>query len=123
MGEITSSQVIALVAVLNFLMMFGTAALMWRMRGEFVTRKEFDALSDRMNRMHDRHLKLEGIIEHLPTQKGFHELAIAMERLSGNLNVAVERITSIKEGQGDVKETLERHEDILAALAREAGHE
>lgn len=89
-----------------------------RLRKEFASKEEVDKLDARLNRHHERMVALETIVQHLPSEKGFHELALAMKALGGDLGIASERITGVMRDLGRIEATITRHEDILSNAAR-----
>lgn len=114
----TAVAAIAAVASLAGHLVMG--GLLWRMRGEFATRRDAGETTARLNRHNERIVALESRIAALPTEKSLHELAIMMERLSGELKVAIERISGVQGDLDRIEQTLERHEDILSQAARQA---
>lgn len=112
--------VVAVVGILNLVgaLLFG--ALIWRMRGEFVGKDDHETLRQRVDSHEIKLAKLETRTQRMPTSADLHALAVAMERLGGEIGVAVERISGVKEDIDRIEETMNRHDDILSHAARGA---
>lgn len=118
MQSVNWAAVIAIVGVLNLGGAVGMSALLWRMRGEFATRPDVKALSERLDSHHERISDIESHLKILPTGEAIHSLAVSIERLRGDINVVGERLSGFKDDIDRVEGTLTRHEDILSEAAR-----
>lgn len=119
------NAVSAITGVLQILGALVLAAIFWRMKGEFASKKETErereSVRERLDNHGTRLTRLETSIDNLPTGKDLHALGTSMERLSGEIRVAVERVSGVKEDLGRMEKTLMRHEDILSEAARRQG--
>lgn len=117
-GEIPWSTIyyaLSAVALLTGIIM---TLLTQRLKRDFASKEELVDVKARLDRQHERMVAIETIVQHLPNEKGFHELALAMKALGGDLGVASERITGVMRDLGRIEATITRHEDILSNAAR-----
>ncbi len=102
-----------IVGLLNIVGATILTAVFWRLRGEFATKKELASIINEMKEHSDRLTILETHTKEMPT-------AAAVERLTGDIKVTVERLAGAIKNLERVERTIMRHEDILAGAAREA---
>lgn len=119
MGEINWPAVMVAIALINLIGGVLLAALLWRARGEFATKAELAKASERLDRHNERLVGVEAVLQHMPTKNSFHELAIAMKGLEGELGKAVVHIGGVTQDLTRIESTIRRHEDILSSAARE----
>ncbi len=106
--------------IVQFLGVLVVAVIFWKARNEFASKKEIETIRQRVDSHGIRLTQLETETRHYPTSSDIHALATAMESLRGDINVAVERVSGVKEDLDRMENTLMRHEDILSTAAREA---
>ena len=100
----------------------------WSLKKRFVTREDFEAdmkkLADvfsrdlgdvgmRIDHATDKVNLMESRFAGVPSQSEFHELSIAIERLSGRLGGIVQRVEADAENQKRVERVLDRVETYL----------
>lgn len=79
---------------------------LWSAKKQFASAAEVTALETRVQ-------LIENHIEKAPDEKAFHELSLAMSTLSGELKVANERTTGLKDTVNRLNSIVQRQEEHL----------
>jgi Tfp pilus assembly protein PilO len=101
---------------------------LWSLRSSFVSRREFEASNEAMQKklieeVRQSHLAAEAVstkvdrfevrLETMPSQKEVHDLTVSVEKLSGKVGAAVERLEAADRNQDRMERVLNRVEDYL----------
>lgn len=101
----------------------------WRVSHHQARRAEIDELNKEMaaergRRRHDveelsvRLTRAETQLGHMPTRDSFHELAVSIERLAGDLRSTVSRLDGVDNIVKRIETITNRQEDFLLAMKK-----
>lgn len=92
--------------VLRLLQILVLPAMIWVLRSFTLINRELTILRERLS-------KAEARLDDTPNSKSVHELALSVERMSGNLKALGERMGGMDRIVDRVEKVLNRHEDFL----------
>ncbi len=102
--------------------------VLWSLRSSFVSRSEFEASNAAMqNKLIEEVRQSQSMakaastkvdrfevrLEAMPSQKEVHDLTVSVEKLSGKVGAAVERLEAADRNQDRMERVLNRVEDYL----------
>ncbi len=91
--------------------------LLWSLRNAFVSKQQCEicrkGIDEDSGKLEKRIIRNEEQLANQPTSKDLSELTVALESLSGDIDVLAERIEGVKESQTAIKELVVRVDTFL----------
>jgi len=96
------------------------AILLLKLKSEFATKSELAAIAKESGETRSKVTVIETVLGQMPNKDSMHELALTIERLRGDLKAVAAQLDGMGGTLKRIDVTLDRHEDILSAAARES---